>query len=291
MFISLEPRCGWFRIYLLVLWFAQSVGAIETCKQPCSARIMSINIANKTDARQIADEIRQRTGGVPDLLLMQEVPKKKGAPTSIAEDIAHLLDLQVVFAAPKPGPTSVGVAILSRWPLSNARSYKVPRFYKLLKFRPRIALAVTAHSPAGPIRIWTTHLDTRINVEERLNQLRPILEDARSHVGPAIIGGDLNTLSMGWLLHSVPYPSGDIHARAVTALMRTYGFETPFKTGQPTFDRFGLQLDWVFLRDLEAGPIGIEPLAFSDHHAIWTEFRPPAAVKPSAPASVGVKEQ
>jgi endonuclease/exonuclease/phosphatase family metal-dependent hydrolase len=215
---------------------------------------------------------------------MQEVPRRGGAKTSVAEDVGRALGLQTVFAAPKPGPTSVGVAILSRWPLSDVKTYKVPRFYRLVKVRPRLALSATAQSPSGPILIWTTHLDTRITVEERLKQLSPILEEARSFRGPAIIGGDLNTLSLGWILHSLPYPTGDSHARAVTELMRSHGFETPFKDRQPTFDRFGMQLDWVFLRDLEAGRTGVQPLNFSDHHAIWTEFIQQHVERVSGPA-------
>lgn len=265
------------RAYRTAQWICRG-GCIAFCyatlalAEPSLPRVMSINIANHSDAIGIAREIEEGAGGIPDVLLMQEVRRTKGARTSIAEDVGHVLGLQTVFAAPKPGPTSVGVAILSRWPLSDVKTYAVPRFYRLVKVRPRIVLSATAKSPAGPIRIWTTHLDTRITVEERVKQLCPILEEAGSFRGPAIIGGDLNTLSLGWILHSLPYPTGDAHSRAVADLMESHGFKTPFKHRQPTFDRFGMQLDWVFLRDLEAGRTGVEPLNFSDHHAVWTEF-------------------
>jgi endonuclease/exonuclease/phosphatase family metal-dependent hydrolase len=166
----------------------------------------------------------------------------------------------------------VGVAILSRWPVAETKIQVVPRFYRVLKFRPRLALGVTTIAPSGPIRIWTTHLDTRIPVEERLKQLRPILAEADQYQGPSIIGGDFNTLGLNWLLHTVPYPIGKAHARAVTELMERHGFETPFKGTDPTFDLFGMQLDWLFFRGLDAVRTGIQPLEVSDHHAIWTEF-------------------
>ncbi|HYO81918.1 MAG TPA: endonuclease/exonuclease/phosphatase family protein [Bryobacteraceae bacterium] len=233
---------------------------------------MSINLAAVDDANRIAKEITERSGGTPDILLLQEVIRRKGAQASVAEELAVKLRLHAAFAAPDAGATNVGVAILSRWPITNKNVKVVPRFYKLVKIRPRLALGVTAHTPHGSIRVWTTHLDTRITVEERLRQLEPILSDADAYRGPSIIGGDLNTLSLNWILHSVPYPTGNAHARAVLQLMQRHGFETPFREDRPTYDRFGLQLDWVYLRGLQATKSGIEPLAFSDHHAVWTEF-------------------
>jgi endonuclease/exonuclease/phosphatase family metal-dependent hydrolase len=240
--------------------------------EPRTLRVMSINLANNDDARRIAGEIRERTGGVPDILLLQEVARRKGSQTSVAEELGNLLGLQAAFAAPKPGPTNIGVAILSRWPITDSKVQTVPRFYRLLKIRPRLAIGVTTHAPSGPIRVWTTHLDTRIRVDERLRQLRPILAEADQHNGPSIIGGDLNTLGLNWVLHTLPYPVGKAHARAVTALMSRHGFETPFTESRPTFDLFGMQLDWVFLRGLDVVTSGIQPLAVSDHHAVWTEF-------------------
>ncbi|HYP05332.1 MAG TPA: endonuclease/exonuclease/phosphatase family protein [Bryobacteraceae bacterium] len=241
------------------------------------ARVMSINLANKRDAHKIADEIRSRAGGVPDILLLQEVARERGADKSVAEQVGALLGLQAAFEAPKPGPTTVGVAVLSRWPMSDKTVRVVPRFYRIIKVRPRLALGVTAHAPGGPIRVWTTHLDMRINVQERLRQLRPILADVDAFPGPTIVGGDLNTLRMGWLLHIFPYPTGNAHAHAVTELMRKHGFETPFTERRATFDLFGQQLDWVYLRGLRAVKNGIQPVAFSDHHAVWADFVVPAS--------------
>ena len=235
-------------------------------------RVMSLNLANNSDARRIAAEIKDRTGGVPDILLLQEVAKRNGSSISVAEEVASLLGLHAAFAAPKPGRTSMGVAILSRWPIADKKVHVVPRFYKLLKVRPRLALGVTTHAPPGPIRVWTTHLDTRIRVRERLEQLRPILAEADRYRGPSIIGGDLNTLGLNWVLHAIPYPTGKAHARAVIDLLQRHGFETPFHQSVPTFDLFGMQLDWVFLRELDVVAKGIQPLEVSDHHAIWTEF-------------------
>lgn len=251
-------------------------------------RVMSINLANKKDAARIAEEIKRDAGVVPDILLLQEVARLKGSETSVAEQVARILGMHAAFAAPKPGPTSVGVAVLSRWPIEGRAVHRVRRFYRVLKVRPRLALGVTTQSPRGPIRVWTTHLDTRITVKERVAQLRPILAEAASFREPSIIGGDLNTLNLGWVLHAIPYPNGNAHARAVADLMRQHGFDTPFTQHRPTFDHFGMQLDWVYLRGLEAIRSGIAPLAFTDHHAVWAEFLPHASRPQSTSISDGL---
>ena len=50
------------------------------------------------------------------------------------------------------------------------------------------------------------------------------------------------------------------------------GFSTPFELRRPTFDHLKMQLDWLFCRRLRPSRSAIQPLAFSDHHAIWAEF-------------------
>jgi endonuclease/exonuclease/phosphatase (EEP) superfamily protein YafD len=227
-------------------------------------RIMSLNIAGNSKVDAIAEEIKQKTGGIPDVLLLQEAPNE-------AQELGKKLDLNVEFAAPKPGRTNVGIAILSRWQMTDRSVHRVKRFYRLLKIRPRMALGVTVLTPSGPMRVWTTHLDTRINIDERLEQLRPIVTEAAKFDGPAVIGGDSNTLGLGWILHSIPFPRGDAHARAVERLMKQHGFHTPFQEDRATFDLFGMRLDWIYVRGLEPLRTGIQPLEASDHHAIWTD--------------------
>ena len=226
---------------------------------------MSLNIAGNTRVDAIAEEIQQKTGGVPDILLLQEAP-------NAAQELGKKLDLHVEFAAPKPGRTNMGIAILSRWPMTDRSVHRVKRFYRVLKVRPRMAMGVTVQTPFGPMRVWTTHLDTRLNIGERLEQLRPIVTDAAAFQGPALIGGDFNTVGLSWVLHALPVPRGDAHARAVEGLMKQHGFHTPFQEERPTFDLFGMRLDWIYLRGLEPLRTGIQPLEASDHHAIWTEI-------------------
>src|SRR5687768_15207432 len=89
-------------------------------------RIMSLNMAGNSKVDAIAEEIKQKTGGIPDVLLLQEAPNE-------AQELGKKLDLNVEFAAAKPGRTNMGVAILSRWPMTDRSVHRVKRFYRLLK--------------------------------------------------------------------------------------------------------------------------------------------------------------
>ncbi|HYP12677.1 MAG TPA: endonuclease/exonuclease/phosphatase family protein, partial [Bryobacteraceae bacterium] len=117
----------------------------HACFEDCKPRVLSLNLAAKTDAKLMAQELRDRLGTMPDILLLQEVSKVPGSDLSVAEQLAKLLDFHAVFDAPKPGPTNIGLAILSRWPLSDKTASQVRSFYKVLRYRPRMALGVTAH--------------------------------------------------------------------------------------------------------------------------------------------------
>jgi hypothetical protein len=87
-----------------------------------------------------------------------------------------------------------------------------------------------------------------------------------------VIGGDLNTNDMQWVSHVVPIPYPGWQAAAVRKLMLEKGFSTPFELRRATFDHLRMQLDWFFSKRLRPLRSAIQPLDFSDHHAIWAEF-------------------
>ena len=50
-----------------------------------------------------------------------------------------------------------------------------------------------------------------------------------------MIGGDLNTLGLNWLLHTVPYPAGKgARPRGQGTDEESRGFETPFQEPGPS---------------------------------------------------------
>jgi endonuclease/exonuclease/phosphatase family metal-dependent hydrolase len=205
-----------------------------------------------------------------DVLFFQEVVEHKDA--SIAERVAHELGRQIVFASPDSVFGRGGVAILSRYPLVDQRVHKLKPQNLVFRSRKRIAVAATVLTPEGPVRVINVHLDTRINPGERVAQLGPALDDASCFFGPSVIGGDFNTNDMQWVSNVVPIPYRGWQGERVRILMQSRGYQTPFQSRQATFHHLGMQLDWIYVAGLQPVGHGIEPIAFSDHDAVWTRL-------------------
>jgi endonuclease/exonuclease/phosphatase family metal-dependent hydrolase len=231
--------------------------------------VMTLNLAKVTDIDSIMRELRPA-----DILLFQEVARARESDASVAENVARRLGFEVQFAAPDGGSTVSGIAILSRFKITDVRVYPAPQVNLVFRTRKRILLAATVHTPGAPMRVVCAHLDTRINPADRLKQLGPGLEDAKSFAGPVLVAGDFNTNDMQWVSHVVPVPWPGWQAARVRDLMSQNGFHTPFSNRRATFDHLGMQLDWIFLRKLAARRADIVPMAFSDHHALVAVVSP-----------------
>jgi endonuclease/exonuclease/phosphatase (EEP) superfamily protein YafD len=231
--------------------------------------VMTLNLASFSDPDQVIGELRPA-----DILLMQEVVRKDDEGPTFADQLADRLGFHVYSASPDPGKTNLAIAVLSRFPLTDHVIYNVKPVNLVFRSRKRVLQAVTAQTPHGPVRIINAHLDTRINPGDRLRQLEPALEDARRFNGPVLIGGDLNTNDMQWVSHVVPLPWPGWQATRVKDLMAQNGFHTPFQDRRATFDHLGMQLDWIFLKNLATVKAEVVPMAFSDHHALVAVIGP-----------------
>ncbi len=174
----------------------------------------------------------------------------------------------------------LGLAILSRYPLRDFRVLPLPRNDLQYNQRCRIALAADVVTPSQQWALFNLHLDTRINAGRRVRQLGPILEAARSSSSPAVIAGDFNTADFLWIRSFLPLPWLQLHKRAVRKALESEGFSTPFRKTGPTFNRFPLKLDWIYLKGLRPIRFGLTRLNFTDHKALWAtleeEGRSPA---------------
>src|SRR6185295_12280384 len=96
--------------------------------------------------------------------------------------------------------------------------------------RCRIALSATVMRPAGPVRLFNVHLDTRITQSQRLNQIGTVLDAApkdHSVDYPTVIGGDFNTANIHWLWNVVPLPYAQNHVDAMRNRFVESGFDSP----------------------------------------------------------------
>lgn len=137
------------------------------------------------------------SGFQPSLIALQEVdsetakPKKANQAKIIAEELkmnfAH-------FPVEKNGLHNFGIAILSHYSLQDVSFDWLPSLCPFLKPRKRGVISATMLSPAGPVRVFNTHLslfklERRMQIDFLLSRdwLNSVPED-----DPLIFCGDLN---------------------------------------------------------------------------------------------------
>jgi endonuclease/exonuclease/phosphatase family metal-dependent hydrolase len=206
------------------------------------------------------------------ILGLQEVDRRKqrSGNTNTVKMLADELGLHYAWAAPpssKPNDEEeTGVAILSVYPLSDIRRIVLPHAGP--NGRRRVALAATVEIDNRRWRIYSAHAETRISFDKKLEQFKAVLDDLaqfRSDM-PAVIMGDLNTWEAG-------------AGRKTIKFFTDAGLKTSFGK-EPTFRRrvmflpIELELDWVWLRGLEAASFGIDRTSeVSDHWPLWTNVK------------------
>ena len=228
--------------------------------------IVSLNAAMREDADALVDELVDTGVAGADVLLLQEVPGD-GTRSDAAEALARRLGLHATWApAFDDDGRTVGLATLSRFPVVQSRVLALERFDITFRSRERIALVVDLEAPGGALRTYNVHLDTRINLGDRLAQLDDVLADLPA-IGRVVVAGDLNTNPHYWLFHLIPVPFLGRQGGGVERLMESNGFASAF-AGGATHDALGMRLDWIFVRDLDVHAAMIQPLRASDHHAL-----------------------
>jgi endonuclease/exonuclease/phosphatase (EEP) superfamily protein YafD len=237
---------------------------------PVALTILTLNLAMREDTDAIESELAARgLARRADIVLLQEVVQRDG-DADVGSKLARALDLQSVFrpAFALDAHRMMGLAILSRHRMTDPHVLQLKRFDLSFRSRHRIALGAAIDSPAGPIRVYNVHLDTRINVGERIEQLTDVTRELDGTDGPTIIGGDFNTNDNRWLFHAMPLPFVGHQRDGVLRFMQGLGFRSAITGRVPTHDALGMQLDWIFLKGLSASSAAIQPMDISDHHAL-----------------------
>ena len=213
----------------------------------------------------------QEIGGAA-ILGLQEVDrrKKRSGNSNTVKMIADELGLHYAWAAPPAAkPTDeeeTGVAILSVYPLTDVRRIVLP--HEGPNGRRRVGLGATVEVNKRSWRVYSVHAETRISFDKKLEQFSTILQDLAQYPRdmPAIVMGDFNTWEAG-------------AGRKIIKLFGDAGLKTPFGE-KPTFRQrvlmvpIELELDWVWLRGLEAASYGIDrKVEVSDHWPLWTNVK------------------
>lgn len=242
-------------------------------------RFASYNVHFGEDVDGIAQALQKNPAlASADVLLLQEIESHPHEGRSRSARLAERLGMTWVYAPARlagEGGTH-GNTILARFPIENAAVMRLPEL-----LNQRSALAVDLRTrPDVVLRVIDLHLDTRLNIPDRLTQLRPAVIDAP----PAtVIGGDLNTNRYVWAAHGGPLlpidaVAGTDQAPLVDEFMRALGFATPTSDLGATMRVVGFEqrLDSLFTRGVSAEPGAVERgVEASDHWPLWIDVTPP----------------
>jgi len=231
--------------------------------------VTTLNMAKERNPERILTEWRSHPAiWNSDIILLQEVAQPAGDRPSIATTLAKDMKCFVVTSAPGASKRDTdGLAILSRFPLTDFEVKELQHNQMVFHTRNRVMMAATVQSPLGPVRVYNVHLDSRINARERLKQIAPVISEAAQWDGPRLIGGDFNTNYILWTGNVLPI-GVSFQGHAIEKAMMANGFTTPLAGSGPTSDFLHLRLDWFYTRDVRVVETAIEPIKFSDHHAV-----------------------
>jgi endonuclease/exonuclease/phosphatase family metal-dependent hydrolase len=242
---------------------------------PQEIKIVSYNIRWRSgdELKKIIELLQNdpEIGGAA-ILGLQEVDrrKKRSGYTNTVKMLANELGLHYVWAAP-PSPKphdeeETGVAILSVYPLSDVRRIVLP--HPGPNGRRRVAVGATVEIDNRRWRVYSAHAETRVSFDKKLEQFKALLEDLAQFPSdmPAVIMGDLNTWEAGAGRKTIKFFTD-------AGLKTSFGKEPTFRQ-RVVFLPIELELDWVWLRGLEAASFGIDRTSeVSDHWPLWTNVK------------------
>jgi endonuclease/exonuclease/phosphatase family metal-dependent hydrolase len=259
--------------------FGKAATVKTTTTEPAEFKIVSYNIRWRSgdDLKKLNKLLKEDPEiGSAAILALQEVDrrKKRTGNSNVAKLMAEELGMHYAWAAPptaKPDDEEeTGVAILSAYPLSDARRIVLP--HEGPNKRRRVGIGATVEVFDQKWRVYSVHAETRISTDKKIEQFKAILDDLAQYPStmPAIVMGDFNT----WEANS---------DRKTIKLFTQAGMRTPFGA-QSTFRRrivimpIEFRLDWVWLRGLEAASYGIDrKVEVSDHWPLWTNVKVPSS--------------
>jgi endonuclease/exonuclease/phosphatase family metal-dependent hydrolase len=169
-----------------------------------------------------------------------------------------------------------GVACLSRFPISEPQVLYLPYYELGGASELRVAIRTTLTIGAKTLRTIGLHLDTRLNVNDRLKQLYPAIRLADPDT---ILGGDFNSNPWIWVDRTLPLlPEEAVApidpAKAIDEVMVYNGFVAPTSTSGTTTNlpAFNARLDSIYTRRYTPTQFGVErSVTASDHFPVWVD--------------------
>lgn len=241
-------------------------------------RIATFNVYYGKNPDKFSDAILKNENlSKADVILLQEVESYPEEGKARAEIIAENLGMNCVYTPARD--TGIdgthGLAILSKFKILETEVVPLP-FFKLRRNpRQRIAVSAVIEIEGMQLVVANVHLDTMLNIKNRIEQVNAIVENLKSHkIQKIVMAGDFNTLPFVFLWKLVPIFYYN-QRRKFYEFLRSNGFETSMdKLGYTLRSRiFKFSLDSIFVRGLKIEDFGIErSVIVSDHHPIWVDI-------------------
>ncbi len=267
--------------------WAVAQAKVRPAAGPGTLRVMSWNVSRGQKLDKLIIAIKKAN---PDVLLLCEADmygKLTGGRVA-AREIAAALGYSY-YAAAEFGELrsdrmgSSGNAIISRYPLSGGKYFALPVMKERGGYdwasdgtQPRtgqrnsISARIEVPGSAKKITLVSMHTENKANARVRLDQFKLLAKELVTPGEPAILAGDLNTVSMG--------EGGDFR----NFLKGTSFFDCSNGDDRPTFSvavLVNLRIDWVLLQYGAGGTLSFKSYdvigkdGASDHSPVITEFK------------------
>lgn len=242
--------------------------------------IVTWNVHYGKDVSALAQAFRDNPDlAGADVILLQEERSYPSEGSSRAARLAAALGMAYAYAPAYgvDGGATHGLAILSPHPLSRVQVMRLPHFGEVIHSRKRIALRADVVAGGATLQVTDVHLDTRLNITDRVAQLHPAVASAAPR---SAVGGDFNTNPYVWAGGLVPATpisaaSGFDQAPALDSYMSAMGYDAPTATTGPTWSWtvFSFRFDSIYSRELQPGRFGVvRNLDLSDHDPVWLDI-------------------
>jgi endonuclease/exonuclease/phosphatase family metal-dependent hydrolase len=227
---------------------------------------------------KIADEFKNHPNlKMADVILFQEIEYHDKEEKARAEHIAEALGFKCRYAPARDirGGGTHGIALLSKHPIIEYEVIRLPYFHAVYRTRTRIAQLALLEIHDEPVLVCNVHLDVRVNILERIEQMRPlILQLGQYDTKRIVVAGDFNTTPMLWYKRAVPVfmRSQEVQFRF---FMESLGFSaTPLKRGHSfRAGPFPIRLDEIYVKGLTILEAKTErKVRLSDHKPLWAKI-------------------